>query len=123
MQRSARRREQVAALIEVHAIVGGAAVERAPATRHQATATKASEMVRNQTLWPTHDSGQLSDLAITSGQLDQQPPPQWMACEHEKWRHPSVRRTSLHVGDNTSNGIDQLSEGQVTKCPVAPDIP
>ena len=65
MERGARRPQQFAALFEVHAVVRGAAVERALARRHQATSAKAGEMIRDQALRSSDDATQFLDLAIT----------------------------------------------------------
>jgi hypothetical protein len=110
MERRASRSEQLAALVEVHAVVNGATIERALARRHEPTRSKASEMVRNQTLRSTRQTSQLPDLAIAAGQLDQQPPSHWMSRENEKGWHHTVDQTSRHSPHNTSSQFDTSSE-------------
>ena len=74
MQRRAGGGEQFATSIEVHAVVHGSTVERALVGGHQPSGAQPAEVVGDEVLRLPDRLGELPDLAIAAGQLDEHPP-------------------------------------------------
>jgi hypothetical protein len=79
IESSARRAERLSATRQIEAIVGVTAVGRAASRKDEACRSQLAEMVGHQILRLTHQSAELTHLAIALGELGQQPPAERVA--------------------------------------------
>jgi hypothetical protein len=112
MQRTAGASQQLGAAIQLEQVVGVSPVGCAAPARHHTPVPEPAEVIGNEILRQLQPRAELADAPIAVRQLDQQPPPDWVAREPKKARRsrPCRRHVNGHPRDDTSNRIDAFLE-------------
>jgi hypothetical protein len=84
MERGARRREHLAAALEIDAVVGVAPVGRAAARGDELRVPQAAQVVRDEVLRYTDRRRQLADAPVAPRQLGEETPAERVSDELER---------------------------------------